>query len=199
MLAANLEPSRATALAPAATSPLLKVSRPVRRVLFFGKNMSRTRCTGALVDGLNGHGLRVRWQNYSTVRRWLTNPKLAHAWVRHTFERFRPDMVMVFCRDLPLSLLQEFRAAAPVVLWVEEALHDLNPDHIEYMRHANLVCVSNPARIPLGPLAAPIQRPLRTGDFLTQVVQQLMPSNANQVRPVRQITHDDAGQLIGSR
>ena len=35
--------------------------------------------------------------------------------------------------------------------------------------------LSNPARIPLGPLAAPIQRPLRTGDFLTQAVQQQMP------------------------
>lgn len=146
MLAVNLEPGRAAMSSP--TSLQLRVSRPVRRVLFFGKNMSRTRCTGALVDGLHGHGLRVRWQNYSTVRRWLSNPKLAHAWVRRTFEKFRPDMVMVFCRDLPLQLLREFRQQTPVVLWVEEALHDLCPEHLDYMRHASLVCVSNPARMP---------------------------------------------------
>ena len=35
--------------------------------------------------------------------------------------------------------------------------------------------LSNLARIPLGPLAAPIQRPLATGDFLTQTVQAQMP------------------------
>lgn len=147
MLAANVEPSRKPAAAPKA--PPLRAQRTVRRVLFFGKNMSRTRCTGALVDGLHGHGLSVRWQNFATVRRWLRNPKHAHAWVRRTYERFRPDMIMVFCRDLPLPLLAEFRERTPVVLWVEEALHDLCPEHLEYMRHASLVCVSNPARMPM--------------------------------------------------
>ncbi|HLU39111.1 MAG TPA: glycosyltransferase [Planctomycetota bacterium] len=116
--------------------------------MFFGKNMSRTRCTGALVDGLAGHGLDIRWINYATVRRWL-RPGLAHAWVRRRFQRFRPDMVMVFCRDLPLPLLQEFGRTTPVVLWMEEALHDLCPEHVEYMRHASLVCVSNPTRMPM--------------------------------------------------
>lgn len=147
MLAAKVEPSRGAAVAP--SSLRVRAPRAVRRVLFFGKNMSRTRCTGALVDGLHGHGLSVRWQNFSTVRRWLSNPRHAHAWVRRTYEKFQPDMIMVFCRDLPLPLLKEFRARTPVVLWVEEALHDLCPEHLEYMRHASLVCVSNPARMPL--------------------------------------------------
>lgn len=147
MVAANVELSRSLAAAP--SPPLLRAHRTVRRVLFFGKNMSRTRCTGALVDGLHGHGLSVRWQNFSTVRRWLRNPRHAHAWVRRTYEQFQPDMIMVFCRDLPLALLKEFSARTPVVLWIEEALHDLCPDHLEYMRHASLVCVSNPARMPL--------------------------------------------------
>jgi len=146
MVAANVEVGRSPTAAP--SSPLLRVSRSVRRVLFFGKNMSRTRCTGALVDGLHRHGLSVRWQNFSTVRRWLRNPRHAYAWVRRTYDRFQPDMVMVFCRDLPLPLLREFGARTPVVLWVEEPLHDLCPEHLEYMRHATLVCVSNPARIP---------------------------------------------------
>ena len=42
---------------------------PVRRVMFFGKNMSRTRCTGGLVDALQRHGVEVRWRNLVTMRR----------------------------------------------------------------------------------------------------------------------------------
>ena len=149
MLAANPGPSGTTSPgACAGAKPPSRPHRQVERVLFFGKNMSRTRCTGALVDGLQRHGLSVKWQNYATIRRWLKKPGLARAWVRRTFRRFRPDMVLVFCRDLPLDLLIELRREVPVVLWVEEAMHDITEEHIEYMRHADLVCTSNPARIP---------------------------------------------------
>ncbi len=150
MLAADAGPGRVgspTPVAAQASSP--RLHRPIERVLFFGKNMSRTRCTGALVDGIQRHGLAVKWQNYATLRRWLKRPGMAHAWVRRTFRRFRPDLVLVFCRDLPLDLLIEMRREVPVVLWVEEAMHDITDEHIQYMRHADLVCTSNPARIPL--------------------------------------------------
>jgi hypothetical protein len=146
MLAASLE--NANGALKHVEARRLVMQRQIRRVLFFGKNMSRTRCTGALVDGLRRNGLEVLWQNYATVRRWLKPSPVARSWVRRTFERFRPDLIMVFCRDLPLELLQEFRASAPVVLWVEEALHDLKPEHLHYFAQADLVCVSNPSRIP---------------------------------------------------
>jgi len=42
----------------------------VRRVLFFGKSMARTRCSAALVAALREHGLAVRWRNLATLRRW---------------------------------------------------------------------------------------------------------------------------------
>jgi len=118
------------------------------RVLFFGKSMSRTRCTGALVDAWESTGAEVRWINMAKVRRWLGRG-MARDHARRVFRRFEPDLVFVFCRDLPLNLLREFRATVPVVLWVEEALEDLNPPSIEYFRNADLVCLSNPGRIPL--------------------------------------------------
>lgn len=119
-----------------------------KRVLFFGKSMSRTRCTGALVDAWRESGAEVRWINMSTLRRWVGG-KASQAWASRAFERFRPDLVFVFCRDLPVELVDQFRERAPVVLWIEEALEELDRSHVEYFSKAHLVCLSNPTRIPL--------------------------------------------------
>ena len=89
--------------------------REIRRVLFYGKSMSRTRCTGALVDALREHGLEVRWRNLATLRRWFGRD-IAARLARAEFRQFRPDLVFVFFRDLPRALLAEFRKHASVVL-----------------------------------------------------------------------------------
>ncbi|GAB4160441.1 MAG: hypothetical protein Fur0037_27360 [Planctomycetota bacterium] len=120
-------------------------SRPIRRVLFVGKSMSRTRCTGALVDALREHGLQVRWRNMATLRRWL-GVERAQRWIRAEFARYQPDLVLVFFRDLPHLLVGEFARSCPVVLWCEEALEDLDRSVIDHFRAASLVCLSNPTR-----------------------------------------------------
>lgn len=112
--------------------------------MFFGKNMSRSRCTGALVEALRDHGLEVKWVNMATLRRWLGKERSLDR-ARRLRDRFRPDLIFVFLRDLPLPLLREFRQTVPTVLWVEDALENLNLAHIEYMREGHLVCMSNPA------------------------------------------------------
>ena len=117
----------------------------VQRVLFFGKSMSRSRCTGGLVDGLRQHGLDVKWINLAKLRRWVGRSG-ARALARRAFDTHAPDIVFVFCRDLPQELLVEFGARAPVVLWCEEALEHLDESTIDYMAQAHLVCLSNPAR-----------------------------------------------------
>jgi len=118
---------------------------PVRRVLFFGKSMSRTRCTGALVDALREHGIDVRWRNMATLRRWFGD-KLANRLARAEFRSYRPDVVFVFFRDLPALLADEFRRDARVVIWCEEALEALDGSIVDYFELADLVCMSNPAR-----------------------------------------------------
>lgn len=120
---------------------------PVRRVLFVGKSMSRTRCTGALVDALRRHGVDVRWRKLVTWRRWLGN-QLAHRLLRAEFHRYRPDTVFVFFRDLPQVLAAGFREHARLVVWCEEALEALDGSVVDYFRLADLVCMSNPARFP---------------------------------------------------
>jgi hypothetical protein len=117
----------------------------VRRVLFFGKNMSRTRCTGALVDALREHGVEVRWRNLVTWRRWF-GPDVAHRLARSEFRRYRPDVVFVFFRDLPYVLAEEFSEHARLVIWCEEALESLDGSVVDYFALADLVCMSNPAR-----------------------------------------------------
>lgn len=119
----------------------------IRRVLFFGKNMSRTRCTGALVDGLREHGLQVRWRNMATLRRWL-GYEGSLRWARREFRRYRPDLVFVFFRDLPPALLDEFRRDCRIVLWCEEALEDCDSALLDYFAMVDLVCMSNPAKLP---------------------------------------------------
>ncbi|MBL8754990.1 MAG: glycosyltransferase [Planctomycetes bacterium] len=120
---------------------------PVRRVLFFGKSMSRTRCTGALVDALQRHGVDVRWRNLVTLRRWF-GQNLANRMARAEFRRYRPDVVFVFFRDLPAVLADEFRRDARLVIWCEEALEVLDGSIVDYFQLADLVCMSNPARFP---------------------------------------------------
>ncbi len=120
----------------------------VRRVLFFGKSMSRSRCSGALVDSLRRHGVEVRWRNLVTWRRWFGS-QLAHRLARAEFRRFAPDTVMVFNTDLPPQLAAEFRPSARLVIWCEEPLVAIEPPLIEYFALADLVCLSNPTRLPL--------------------------------------------------
>jgi hypothetical protein len=120
---------------------------PVRRVLFFGKSMSRTRCTGGLVDALERHGVEVRWRNLVTLRRWF-GTRIANRLARAEFRRFRPDVVFVFFRDLPAVLADEFRREARIVVWCEEALETLDSSIVDWFRLADLVCMSNPARFP---------------------------------------------------
>lgn len=117
----------------------------IRRVLFYGKSMSRTRCSGALVSALREHGLEVRWRNLATVRRWIGR-ELSLRFARAEFRRYQPDLVFVFFRDLPPSLLAEFRRHARVVLWCEEALEDPDASVVDYFAQADLVCMSNPSR-----------------------------------------------------
>lgn len=119
----------------------LGTGEPVERVMFFGKNMSRTRCTGGLVDALESHGLHVKWRNMATLRRWLgTDRALRRA--RKEFASFRPDLVFVFCRDLPMALLREFRQDARVVIWIEDLLPEPDEALAEYLGLADLVCMS---------------------------------------------------------
>ncbi|MFY9345280.1 MAG: glycosyltransferase [Planctomycetota bacterium] len=121
---------------------------PVKRVLFIGKNMSRTRCTGGLVDALQRHGVEVRWRNMVTLRRWFGGGN-ANRIARFEYRRFRPDTVMVFNTDLPPQLAAEFRETSRLVVWCEEPLVAVEPSLLDYFALADLVCLSNPTRLPL--------------------------------------------------
>jgi hypothetical protein len=94
-------------------TPGLTPSRlgPVRRVLFFGRSMSRTRCTGALVDSLRAHGVTVRWSSLPRLRRWLGVRGAPRA--RGSSGGFA-DVVFVF-RDLPAVLADEFRDGDSII------------------------------------------------------------------------------------
>jgi len=120
---------------------------PAKRVLFIGKSMSRSRCTGALVDSLRRHGVEVRWRNLVTWRRWF-GMQMANRLARAEFRSYKPDVVFVFFRDLPLALASEFRESARLVIWCEEPLEAVDSSIVDYFRLADIVCMSNPARFP---------------------------------------------------
>lgn len=120
----------------------LRVSQDApRKVMFFGKNMSRTRCTGGLVNALRRHDLDVRWLNMATLRRWVGSD-LAGRWAEREFATFEPDLVFVFCRDIPLPLLRKFRNNARIVLWIEDLLDESDESWNEYLALADLVCMT---------------------------------------------------------
>ena len=118
----------------------LPLAQRPERVLFFGKSMSRSRCTGGLVDALRRHGTTVRWVNMATLRRWMGREQATRrALAIHA--RFAPDLIFVFCCDLPVELLERFRVGTPVVQWVEEPRCT---EMADYMRRVDLVALSNP-------------------------------------------------------
>lgn len=121
---------------------------PVRRLLFYGKNMSRSRCTGALVDALRRSGVHVRWRNLVTWRRWF-GADIANRLAAAEFQRFRPDTVMVFNTDLPPALAARFRDSARLVVWCEEPLVSIDQALVDYFAAADIVCLSNPTRLPM--------------------------------------------------
>jgi hypothetical protein len=130
------------------TKPLLQAGKHLHRVLFFGKNMARSRCTSGLVAALRAHGLEVKWLNRATLRRWL-GERRADAWIRRAMNRYRPDLVFVFWRDLPLELLRQFKERALTVLWVEESLPTMGPAEVSYLGTPHLVAMSNLGHIEL--------------------------------------------------
>lgn len=113
-----------------------------RKVLFFGKTKARTRCTGALVDALESHGLEVRWLNCSFLKRYFTKAGMRRL-VRWTKKRFDPDLCVVFYHDLPRELMKEFSQELPTVVWMEEQ-SVTDQRHVDYVRHARLLCLSTP-------------------------------------------------------
>ena len=106
--------------------------------------MSRTRCTGGLVDALQRHGVEVRWRNLVTLRRWFGHG-LANRLARAEFRRFQPDTVFVFFRDLPQLLAAEFHRDARIVIWCEEALETLDGSVVDYFANADVLAMSNPS------------------------------------------------------
>ncbi len=129
-----------------AAGEIRPLDQPVQRVMFFGKNMSRTRATFGLVEALRDHGVHVKWLNMATLRRWCgRRGSIRHA--RAVFRRYQPDLVFVFCRDLPVELLDEFRSEVAVALWVEESLQDISATSLDYFAKAHAVFLTNPSKI----------------------------------------------------
>lgn len=108
--------------------------------------MSRSRATGGLVEALRGQDMQVRWMNLATHRRWFGRSAAIRN-ARRTFRRFKPDIVFVFCRDLPFSLLKEFQTDATTVVWVEEPLQEFPDEYIEYLAQADAVFITNPSKL----------------------------------------------------
>lgn len=128
-----------------ALAPMFRLQEPPRRVMFFGKSMSRTRATAGLVEGLRFHGLEVRWLKLAKIRRWLGRA-MTMRYARQVHASFRPDVVFVFCRDLPLELLEEFSRCTTTVIWVEEPLDRMGVDYAEYLSHAHVAFLTNPSK-----------------------------------------------------
>ncbi len=115
---------------------------PVNRVLFFGKSKPHTWCTGNLVYGLRAAGKEVRWINPFRLYRWLGEEQAAKR-ILHLARTFRPDLVFVFFRDLPLPLFEILAPRIPTVLWVEEYLEPLPEDVRRRAALSELVVLTN--------------------------------------------------------
>ena len=147
---------------------LPRLDRPPRRVLFFGKSKSRSRCTGALVDALERNGLEVRWRSIPKLRRWMGR-RLALDFVRREFARFRPDLVFVFFMDLPEVLLDQFQGRTTLVVAHRVLLPRLVAAYTAHLDWAPFTSESSARRM-LGISLAELAGDLRHGERLLQAL-----------------------------
>jgi spore maturation protein CgeB len=111
-------------------------------VILFGKAKRRTRTTYHIARAFRESGCRLLWLNPAKIRR--RHKDRTDQWILDQIGSFRPDMVFIYSRDIPSSVLEVISAGGiKTVMYYEDMSDDLPPELIHRGRLVDFFLATN--------------------------------------------------------
>lgn len=103
------------------------------KIAFFAKSHKRSGITTHIARALRGLGHETVWINRHRSKRFL-GKKLSRWWIHKRVERFKPDLILIFTRDIELGMLKELAPKIPTAQFYDDCNIPLRDEVVEYGR-----------------------------------------------------------------
>ena len=114
----------------------------MQRIILFGKSKRRTRTTFHIARAFKERGNAVLWLNPAKIRR--RHKKCTDKWILNQIELFKPDIIFVYSKDIPLGVLQQIHASSiKTVIYYEDMPPDVPRALIEMGKLVDFFLVTN--------------------------------------------------------
>ena len=105
------------------------------KIILFGKSKRRTRTTFHIARAFRENGSELLWLNPAKISR--RQKEKADQWILDRIDAFRPDIVFIYSKDIPLAVLKVISSdKIKTVMYYEDMSDDLPP---ELVRRGRLV------------------------------------------------------------
>ena len=100
------------------------------RIIVFGKSKRRTKTTTHVVRAFRERGNETVWLNPYKVRRRKKNE--IDKWILKQLDSFNPDIVFIYSKDIPLTILQKIAGSTiKTVMYYEDWSPEVSPSLAE--------------------------------------------------------------------
>lgn len=114
----------------------------MKRIILFGKSKKRTRTTFHIARAFRERGNVLLWLNPVKIRR--RHPQGADQWILDQIDRFKPDIIFIYSKDIPLAVLKQiFGGRIQTVLYYEDMAREVPRDLIEMGRLVDYFLATN--------------------------------------------------------
>lgn len=111
------------------------------RIIVFGKSKRRTKTVAHVVRAFKEQGNETVWLNPYKIRR---NKKEANKWMGNRIDSFKPDIVFIYSKDIPMEVLEEITASRiKTVMYYEDWSPEVPPSLAEKAKLVDFFLVTN--------------------------------------------------------
>lgn len=101
------------------------------KVVFFAKSHKRSGITSHIVRALRSLGHDTTWINRHKVKRFI-GKRLARWYIRRKVEALKPDLILIFTRDIELPMLRELAGRYRTAQFYDDCNIPLRDEVVEY-------------------------------------------------------------------
>jgi len=114
----------------------------MKRIILFGKSKRRTRTTLHLARAFKDCGHDMLWLNPAKIRRRQKDS--SERWIINRIEAFKPDIIFIYSRDIPLGVLKKYAAGdIKTVLYYEDMSTEINASLVELGKRVDFFLATN--------------------------------------------------------